>query len=279
MRFGNVLVVSVGVVAVGVAMGIAWRWRRLPLIAPDRALPPPTTSGVAALDALRTLAAFVTAGVIAGVLVVGIGGRLVMRVLAATSGGAAQGRLTDADEVVGEISLGGTIGVVVFVGLFGGLVAAFVCLVLRHWLPTSAGLAGVVLAVLLLGTIGVSDALSPDNQDFGLLTPRWLAVLLVVVTAMLFGVTFAALAARLDAGVRPLSDGAAAIPGHLALIVLILPQLLIGAAGYVAARTLIRGRVRPSLDRNPLRIVGRVVVSTATAAALVLTGSAVVEIL
>lgn len=46
----------------------------------------PSTPSSAAIDALRTLACVLTAGFVAGLLVVGFGGRLVMRVLAATSG-------------------------------------------------------------------------------------------------------------------------------------------------------------------------------------------------
>ena len=48
--------------------------------------------------------------IIAGVLVAGLGGRLMMRVLAATSGDSAQGLVTEAHETVGEITLGGSLG-------------------------------------------------------------------------------------------------------------------------------------------------------------------------
>ena len=68
---------------------------------------------------------------ICGVLVAGFLGRFVMRVLAAMSGDGAQGLLTDADEVVGEITLSGSIAFVVFVGLGAGAIAALVLLVAR----------------------------------------------------------------------------------------------------------------------------------------------------
>ena len=41
---------------------------------------------------------------------------------------------------------------------------------------------GLVGAVLLLGTVGVGDAMSPDNKDFAILRPTWLAVSLVAIT-------------------------------------------------------------------------------------------------
>lgn len=72
-----------------------------------------------------------SAGIICGVIVAGFLGRFVMRVLAATSGDGAQGLLTDADEVVGEITLDGTIGFIVFVGIGAGAITAIMLLIVR----------------------------------------------------------------------------------------------------------------------------------------------------
>ncbi len=55
----------------------------------------------------------VASGVGAGLLVAGAGGRLAMRLLAAMAGEGAQGRVTEADEIVGQISAGGTLGFMV----------------------------------------------------------------------------------------------------------------------------------------------------------------------
>ena len=88
MRAGNLLVVALGGAALLIAIVIAWRGRRLPVYEP-RALP--TTPGASALDALRALAAMLGAGAVAGFLVAGLGGRLFMRLMAATSGDGAQG--------------------------------------------------------------------------------------------------------------------------------------------------------------------------------------------
>ena len=96
------------------AIWISWQGRRLPVLA-DRELP--TRAGASALDGMRSIAAIVGAGLVAGFLVPGLGGRLFMRLMAATSGSAAQGKLTEAEEVVGEITLGGSVGFVIFVGL------------------------------------------------------------------------------------------------------------------------------------------------------------------
>ncbi len=77
----------------------------------------------------------VVSGVGSGILIAGAGGRLAMRLLAATASEAAQGRVTEADEVVGRISTGGTIGFTVFAALFFGMSSGVVYLLIRRWLP------------------------------------------------------------------------------------------------------------------------------------------------
>ena len=122
-----------------------------------------------------------------------------MRLLAATSGRTAQGRLTEAGERVGEITTGGTIGFLLFVGVGGGVVTAIGYLLVRRWLPPTAGRAGMIAGLLLIGTLGVSDPFSPDNVDFAILRPRWLAILSRrPLTGLLFATTYTAVAARLD---------------------------------------------------------------------------------
>ncbi|MGH9285649.1 MAG: hypothetical protein ACRD0M_08230, partial [Acidimicrobiales bacterium] len=60
-----------------------------------------------ALRYARGLAIGLGAGFWAGLLMTGPAVRLIMRLLAATAGAEAQGALTEAEEVVGDISLGG----------------------------------------------------------------------------------------------------------------------------------------------------------------------------
>ena len=122
-------------VAVAFSAMAILRWGRLP-IRPSA----PSDSGADGrwpsrlAGSLRALGPACSAGMICGVLVAGFLGRFVMRVLVATSGDGAKGLLTDADEVVGEITLSGSIAFVVFVvfvGLGAGAVAALVLLVAR----------------------------------------------------------------------------------------------------------------------------------------------------
>ena len=72
---------------------------------------------------LRGVAIALVGGFWAGALVTGPFVRLIMRLLAVTGGDDAQGRLTEADEVVGRINLDGTIGLIVFGGILPGLLS------------------------------------------------------------------------------------------------------------------------------------------------------------
>lgn len=275
MRAANLIVVILGVAGTTTAGTIAWRWRRLPVLADT---PPVETRGGAAVEGLRTLAVVMASGVLAGVLVPGLGGRLVMRILGATSGDA-QGMRTAANQPVGEITNSGTVGVVLFVGVLGGVVAAVAFLFTRRWLPRTAGPAGVLAGVLLLGTIGISDALSPDNEDFAILHPTWLAVTLVVTVALLFGVTFTALAARLDAGMPALGSRPSSFPGHASLVFYLVPLLFVGASIYVTGRAVARGRLTPFLMGAPAQRVGHTFVGLAVVLATVTSVRAIGEII
>ena len=56
-----------------------------------------------------------------------------MRVMAATSGIGAQGKLTEAEEIVGDITFDGSLGFVIFIGIFFPAVAALTYIGLRQW--------------------------------------------------------------------------------------------------------------------------------------------------
>jgi hypothetical protein len=282
MRAGNLILVATCTVAVLAAVWIAWRGRRLPVVAPRTT---PSSASGAAFDALRTLACVLTAGFIAGVLVVGFGGRLVMRVLAATSGAAVQGRLTDAGERVGEITLGGTTGFFVFAGIFIPLATSLLFIPLRQILPQRAWIAGPLFGLLLLATLGVADPMSPDNIDFAILSPSWLAVTLVCLTALLFGMTFSSIVAGLDATLLSLDRLRSDAPrrnkiANVSLLWLVIPlfPLAVPAALYVAGRAILHGRVAPAINTPALRLAGHAVMAVGAAVAAVAVVGALSEI-
>jgi hypothetical protein len=260
MRLDNVVASTIGVVALITAVVISWRGRNRRLIA-DRQ--PATTAGASALDGIRVVASVMTAGFWSGLLVVGLGGRLVMRLLGATSGDDAQGRITDAGEKVGEITFGGTLGFVIFAGLLIPVASSFVYLVGRRILPQRSWVAGLVFGLFLLATFGVDDPLDPDNVDFEILTPLPLAVLIIALTALLFGTTFTALASRLDERLPAITDSAAltAKSSYLSLIMLLNPLFAFATGAYVVGRSLLRGRLRPAIVSSRGRLAGLVIVA------------------
>jgi hypothetical protein len=141
-----------------------------------------------------------------GLVVLGPGLRLVMRLQAVTAVDAAQGRITEADEVVGRISVGGTIGLVIFGGVFGALAIALVFGVLRRWLPPGPVAQPAAVAVLLIVTLATTvDPLRPGNPDFDLVGPDVLAVMAFLAVGVLAVAAFAAAAGRIAASL-PLPD-------------------------------------------------------------------------
>ncbi len=164
-----------------------WRWGDLELQKPwedDEVADPPPPS-----QFFRRYLWYVTitvvAGITSGVIMLGIGGRLVMRLLAATSSDSVQGRVTEAEEIIGKITLDGTIGFIVFFGIFGGLVTGVAYMLVRRLFPKGR-LGGFIFgAVLLIALASRFDPLRPDNVDFNLVSPDWLAVL--AFSAIFFG--------------------------------------------------------------------------------------------
>jgi hypothetical protein len=140
---------------------------------------------------------FATA-LVCGILVMGVGGRLAMRLLGATAGDTAQGRITEADEIVGEITVGGTIGFVFFIGVLSGLVTTGMWFALRRFLP-ERWVGGLVFGTGLLVVLGTRmEPLRPGNEDFDLVGPWWLAIAVFVALSAAFGISVAVVSARIS---------------------------------------------------------------------------------
>jgi hypothetical protein len=224
----------------------------------------------------------VAAGVGAGIMAAGAGGRLVMRLLAATSGDGAQGRITEAAEVVGRISVDGTIGFVVFTALFFGSATGGAYLLVRRWLPAgrAGGLAYGALLLVLAGTR--LDPLREGNPDFDLVGPGWLSVLAFSALVLFHGMLVAALAGRVARLVPLLSRDPLAIAGHAPLLLLgPLPPVVVALA-VVGALVVLATRARPVVAawHTPrLRLAGQGLLALAMLAALPGFVSAVASIL
>src|SRR5918993_5666821 len=118
--------ILLGIALVLVGLGAVVRWggwavEPPPTPAPDApgsTVPLPVSLVVRRY--LWYLAVALVSGAAAGILAAGAGGRLVMRLLAGTARAHAQGQTTEAQEIVGHIAIDGTIGFLVFTGLFFG---------------------------------------------------------------------------------------------------------------------------------------------------------------
>ena len=186
-----------------------------------------------ALDVLRDIARGGLAGLIVGVALAGVGGRLVMR-LAAVLVPSSTGAFTENGNRIGDITMVGSLGIVVAIGLLFGAVAGSLWVVIRPWLPLAPGRRVFVTipVAIALGTRGLIDA---DNRDFAILDhdPMVIATLVLLVAA--FGPALVVVDAWLDRRLpRPgPADGRVvngfatiAILGTLLTALLVVPTLL-----------------------------------------------------
>jgi hypothetical protein len=282
-----VIIVCIAMVLAGLAAMVRWGGLSVePPPAParpagDPADPPPVSLLVRRY--LWYLAVAVAAGAAGGILAAGAGGRLVMRLLAVTAGADAQGQITEAEEIVGRITVDGTIGFVVFTGLFFGLLSAVGYLLLRRWLPAGRA-GGLAYGVLLLVAAGTRlEPLRRGNLDFDLVGPGWLAVAAFAALVVFHGMLVAALAGRLSRAVPLLAARPRAIAVYAPLFLLALP----GAP--VALVLVVVGVVVVVVSRIPSIVaawhsrlvvpVGRVALAVAALVAFPGFASAIVDIL
>ena len=112
-----------------------------------------------------------------------------MRIAGATGRASAQGATTEAGFTVGEVTLTGTIELIVFVGIFVGIAGAVLYAIYRPWLAWAGRARGVAFGLLLFAVGSASsDVMNPDNFDFVILGRPLLDVLVIVGLFMSFGV-------------------------------------------------------------------------------------------
>jgi hypothetical protein len=226
----QIAVTLLGVVALGISAWVVVRLRETRRT-PSGRQSDETTSGRVG-QSVRRAAGVMAAAMVAGVLVLGLGGRLMMRLLAATSPESAQGHLTEAEEIVGEVTLSGTLGFVLFIGVFGGIIGGAMFTLLRRWLPERSIAAGSLGAAMGAGLLArPSGLLEPSSPDFAIVSPLWLAVLSALLVVGLFGLLLAVLAdhwwATWPAPSRSIKGIASLVP--------LVPLLLFYIAGAVVA--------------------------------------------
>lgn len=138
----------------------------------------------------------VGAGISSGIIMIGFGGRLAMRVLAVTGGASAQGRITEAEEIVGAITLDGTIGFILFNGLIGGIFTGLLFVAGYRWLPRGRWRGPIFGLLLMIVFASRIEPLRSSNPDFDIVGPGWLSILLFTTIAVLHGVMLDAVTTR-----------------------------------------------------------------------------------
>jgi hypothetical protein len=261
-----VIVLCVVLVLVGLVALV--RWAGLPVEPPPTSPPappgppdPPPVSLVVQRY-LWYLAVAVASGAAAGILAAGAGGRLVMRLLAVTAGADAQGRITEAEQIVGRITIDGTLGFVVFTGLFFGPVSGAAYLVLRRWLPAGRA-GGLAFGALLLVVAGTRlEPLRRSNPDFDLVGPGWVSVVAFTALVVFHGMLVAALAGRLSRAVPLLAARPGAFAVYAPLLLLVLPGPSVALVLIVVGVLVVLGSRIPSvvaaLQASRSVMIGRV---------------------
>ena len=193
-------------------------------------------------------------GLIAGFVAGGVGSRLAMRIMAMTSG-AARGLETDFGATVGEITIGGTLFLLI-AGSVLGMVGGIAYVAIRQLLPGSGWVKGLIFGMLLLALAG-RFLVSPGNRDFVILSPAGLAVGMFAALPVLYGLLLVPLQERLEPKIlgvrRPVL---VIVPVSVGLI----PLMLAGGLGVlVIAASLLAWWVMRSTgarERRVLRFAG-----------------------
>lgn len=204
---------------------------------------------------LRKMAAASCAGLVAGIVVNAVGGRLAMMLLARLNPDAT-GRISDDGFAMGRFDLAATLNLVL-VGTAIGVLGGLLFLAVRQlrfgpaWFQTASMTIGpaVVVGAMLVHTGGV---------DFRILQPVWLAIALFVVLPGLYALMVSRLADRW------LREGSWFLTGSrrrllslapLALVIPALPIVGVGVLGRVLYQTL--RPLRTEGSRRVLHLVAR----------------------
>lgn len=143
---------------------------------------------------LREAGVAAVAGGLAGILVGGIGGRVAMRISGAMSDPDMVGSARTANgNVLGAVTLEGTLALVIFAGLLPGLLGGLIYVAGRPWLRPLGRWGGLAFGLVLLAAVG-SSVLEPFNIDFRKFGSPPLNVGLFALLFPLFGFAIAALA-------------------------------------------------------------------------------------
>ena len=197
----------------------------------------------------RHLGAASLAGIVAGVLVAGVLGRIAMRVSGFMSRPELIGIETGNGNRVGDITLAGTVGLALFVGITAGIGGGVLYASAEPWLR-SRRWKGVIFGVALLAALGFT-VLDPSNFDFQRFGSAPINVAMFAAMFVAFGVAIAWLFDRIRGaidGTGPVATGLEIVAwlsalgaGALSALIFVsfgglnslVPAMLFAAAGLI----------------------------------------------
>jgi hypothetical protein len=150
----------------------------------------------AVVSVLRDIARAALAGLIVGVVVLGVGGRIVMR-LAALIDPSSAGRHTENGNRIGDITLEGTAVLILFGGLLVGAAASVVWVAIQEWIPGRPAVRAVLAMPIAVALTGF-QLVRPENHDFRILAPVGPILVLLLGLVALAGFAFAVVDGWLD---------------------------------------------------------------------------------
>ena len=142
------------------------------------------------VDALDQLRVLVIAGISTGVVVVGVGSRLIMLLLRLTSPDTVHGVVSDDGFFIGRVTLSGTYNLL-NLGAAVGVIGACAYRLVRPWLIGPSWFRRCTTGAAAAAVVG-SLLLHSDGVDFTVLKPTWLAISLFIALPGLFAVAIAA---------------------------------------------------------------------------------------
>jgi hypothetical protein len=150
----------------------------------------------AVVSVLRDISRSALAGLIVGVVVLGLGGRIVMR-LAALVDPSSVGRRTENGNLIGDITLEGTAVLIIFGGMLVGAAASVVWIAIQEWIPGRPS-ARAVLAMPIAVALTGFQLVRPENHDFRILGPVGPILVLLLALVAIAGFAFAVVDRWLD---------------------------------------------------------------------------------
>lgn len=161
---------------------------------------------------VRHVAVVGLAGIGTGVLVGGLGGRVAMRISAIVAPDYVTGAFTEGGNRVGDITIGGTLALVIFVGILGGALGAVVYLIVEPWLSRAGRWRDAAFVIVVIA-VGAPGTLTADNSDFFILRHQEINVAMFLGLFVVFGLLLPRAVGALDRrlplvdGARPLASG------------------------------------------------------------------------